>query len=396
MSKRSLLILDDDEAVGQTIQWIAETLDFYAEFVTNADDFFAKMKSLCPDFITIDLVMPGLDGVEIMRLLAETRCTARIVISSGMGHRVLDAAQRSAAEHGLQIAGVLPKPITRDALRALIGEGTQSVNPAAVQSRSTGGAAFEVTAAQLREALDRREFIVAYQPKVVCRSGVPAGFEALVRWNHPQRGVIPPDRFIPVAEQAGLIDELTTQVFDQAFAWFASAFPGGALTLSLNLSARSLVDLHLVEYLAQLCAQFHIAAGRIALELTESSAMVDSVVSLDLLTRLRVKGFHLSIDDFGTGFSSMLQLVRLPFSEIKVDKSFVLRARQSEESRSVIKSIVDLGHSLGLTVTAEGVEDQEALEYLNSIGCDLAQGYLFARPMPGDAAQAWTTQHLPL
>jgi EAL domain-containing protein (putative c-di-GMP-specific phosphodiesterase class I) len=117
--------------------------------------------------------------------------------------------------------------------------------------------------------------------------------------------------------------------------------------------------------------------------------MVDPVLSLDLITRLRVKGFQLSIDDFGTGFSSMVQLVRLPFSEIKVDKSFVMRAQQSQESRSVIKSIIDLGHSLDLLVVAEGVEDQATLEYLNSLSCDLAQGYFISRPMPSETAQNW-------
>jgi EAL domain-containing protein (putative c-di-GMP-specific phosphodiesterase class I) len=132
----------------------------------------------------------------------------------------------------------------------------------------------------------------------------------------------------------------------------------------------------------------------VVLELTESSAMVDSTLSLDLMTRFRVKGFHLSIDDFGTGYSSMVQLVRLPFSEIKVDKSFVMQAQQSQESRNVIKSIIDLGHSLGMLVTAEGVEDLDTLNYINSLGCDLAQGYLIAHPMLGDDARIWAERKI--
>jgi EAL domain-containing protein (putative c-di-GMP-specific phosphodiesterase class I) len=149
------------------------------------------------------------------------------------------------------------------------------------------------------------------------------------------------------------------------------------------------VDIHLADVLTSLCREYLVAPERVVLELTESSAMVDPILSLDLLTRLRVKGFQLSIDDFGTGYSSMVQLVRLPFSEIKVDRSFVMQAEQSQESRTVIKSIVDLGHSLGLVVTAEGVEDLSTLNYLNSLGCDLAQGYFIARPMAGEAARAW-------
>ena len=141
------------------------------------------------------------------------------------------------------------------------------------------------------------------------------------------------------------------------------------------------------------CVERNVAPRRLIFELTETSAMEDPVASLDLLTRMRMKEFQLSIDDFGTGYSSMLQLVRLPFSEIKVDKSFVMSARRSQESRTLIKSIVDLGHNLGLHVTAEGVEDQLAMDYLKSVGCDLAQGYLIARPMLGDEALAWANHY---
>jgi EAL domain-containing protein (putative c-di-GMP-specific phosphodiesterase class I)/ActR/RegA family two-component response regulator len=392
MPDKRILILDDDEAVAQTIQWIAEGLGFEAAFTTHPTDFFAKLESLCPDVITIDLAMPELDGVEIMHLLAERKCAARIVISSGMGTRVLDAAQRSASEHGLHIAGVIAKPISREALRALLCEQEPAAPLPPIAKLFTRRDPFEISRSALQNALDHHEFVVVYQPKIVCKFGDLAGFEVLARWQHPDRGMVMPDAFIPVAEEAGLIDALSAQVFNQSLDWFSRSFPQSQLTLSLNLSARSLVDLQLPDTLSTACSHFQIPTERIVLELTESSAMVDPVLSLDLLTRLRVKGFQLSIDDFGTGFSSMVQLVRLPFSEIKVDKSFVLRARNSQESRTVIKSVVDLGHSLGLIVVAEGVEDQETLDYLNTLGCDLAQGYHIARPMPADAAQSWADQ----
>jgi EAL domain-containing protein (putative c-di-GMP-specific phosphodiesterase class I) len=396
MTNRRILILDDDAAVGQTIQWIAESLGFEAEFVTRPEEFFQRLDRMFPDIITIDLAMPELDGVEIMRLLAERKSRAKIVISSGMGTRVLDAAQRSASEHGLSIAGVISKPISKEALRVLVGEGSECDQPPSTGAQFAHRDEFEVTRQDLQNALDRHEFVLAYQPKIECRSGVTAGFEALVRWRHPGGGIVMPDCFIPVAENTGLIDALTTQVFDQSLEWFAESFPQSKLMMSLNISAKSLVDLQLADNLSGLCQRFQIAKERIVLELTETSAMVDPILSLDLLTRLRVKGFHLSIDDFGTGFSSMVQLVRLPFSEIKVDKSFVMQAQQSSESRTVIKSIVDLGHSLGLLVTAEGVEDLYTLDYLNSLGCDLAQGYFIARPMWGEAARNWVEQKRPL
>jgi EAL domain-containing protein (putative c-di-GMP-specific phosphodiesterase class I)/FixJ family two-component response regulator len=391
MANRRILILDDEAAVGQTIQWIAESLGFDAEFVTHSGEFFDRLVDMCPDIVTIDLVMPELDGVEVMRLLAERKSRASIIISSGMGTRVLDAAQRSALEHGLSIAGVISKPISKAALRSLIGEESEYSQRVSTEKKSARNE-FEVTESDLRSALDRHEFVMAYQPKIECKSGATAGLEALVRWNHPDRGIVMPDYFIPIAERVGLIDALTSQIFDQSLKWFSISFADSPLKMSMNLSAKSLVDINLADGLSDLCHQNQVGPERVVLELTETSAMVDPILSLDLMTRFRVKGFQLSLDDFGTGYSSMVQLVRLPFSEIKVDKSFVVLAQQSRESRTVIKSIIDLGHSLGLAVTAEGVEDVETLNYLNSLGCDLAQGYFIARPMPGDAARNWVEQ----
>ena len=394
MPRRRILIFDDDPAVGQTIQWIAESLNFEAEFVTCGEDFFRKLEERCPEFITIDLVMPELDGVEVMRLLAERNCMAKIVISSGVGTRVLEAARRSALEHGLSIAGVLSKPTSKDGLQALIGDGIEDSKPESKATLSAIQKEFRVTRSDLLQALDRHEFAMVYQPKIECMTGTTAGFEALVRWNHPEHGIIFPDNFIPFAEETGLIDALTEQIFDQSLAWFSQSFPNSHMKLSLNISAKSLTDFHLVDSLSGLCREYLISPERIVLELTETSAMVDPIQSLDLMTRFRVKGFHLSIDDFGTGYSSMVQLVRMPFSEIKVDKSFVMHEHQSRESRSVIKSIIDLGHSLGLLVTAEGVDNIDTLTYLNSLSCDLAQGYYIARPMPGEAIQSWVELRL--
>jgi EAL domain-containing protein (putative c-di-GMP-specific phosphodiesterase class I)/FixJ family two-component response regulator len=389
MANRRILILDDDAAVGQTIQWIAESLSFEAEFVTRPEEFFLRLEQKIPDIITIDLVMPELDGVEIMRLLAERKTRAKIIISSGMGSRVLEAAQRSALEHGLSILGVISKPISREALHLLVGDGSECDQQPWVEEQSAYSEVFEITPQDLQNAIDRHEFVMAYQPKIECGSGATAGLEALVRWKHPDRGIVMPDDFIPVAENAGLIDALTAQVFDQSLEWFSQSFPQSNPKLSLNISAKSLVAIQMADNLSALCQRFQIDQESIVLELTETSAMVDPILSLDLLTRLRMKGFQLSIDDFGTGFSSMVQLVRLPFSEIKVDKSFVMQAQHSSESRSVIKSIVELGHSLGMLVTAEGVENLKTLDYLNSLGCDLAQGYFIARPMPGEVARKW-------
>jgi EAL domain-containing protein (putative c-di-GMP-specific phosphodiesterase class I) len=301
---------------------------------------------------------------------------------------VLDAAGRSAREHGLQFAGVLPKPFSGHDVRRLLD---RCLDVDAATSTAGSAEPFDdpdIDFEMLKDALEQRQFFLEYQPKVHCSDGSLAGVEALVRWRHPSRGVISPAVFIPLFEGSELTSRLTREIIDMALEWFAGLdCPSESetpITLSINISARSLEDEQLVERIAYQCRKHGLEHGRLIFELTETSAMQDPVRSLELLTRMRVNGFQLSLDDFGTGFSSMLQLVRLPFSEIKVDKSFVISAEFSEESRTVVQSIVELGKSLGLRVSAEGIETQWSLDFLRSIGCDYAQGYLISRPVSGE------------
>lgn len=388
-----LLILDDEPSIGELIQSVGERAGFEARSTTDPDEFFRIVEQWGPTHIVLDLVMPHMDGVEVLTQLARRGCDARIVISSGVGGRVLDAAGRAAREHGLDIVGILSKPFSVDALVGLLRKAPAKEDGRTAKRGAPADAAPDVTIAALRGAIERREIAAFYQPKVACRTGELAGFEALVRWWHPERGLMSPDRFIPLAESSGLVDALTEIVLAQALEWYRSSIPNGRqdsrTTVSVNLAARTLRDVTFVDRITEKCEAMGVAPGSLTFELTETGAMEDPVSSLSLLTRLRMKGFNLSIDDFGTGYSSMLQLVRLPFSEIKVDKSFVMTAMQSEESRAVVKSIVDLGHSLGLLATAEGVEDAQTLRFLEKIGCDLAQGYHIARPMAAEAMSAW-------
>lgn len=400
-----LLILDDDPLTGQTISNIAMLAGLDARYTDDPQEFFRQVKDWQPDFIALDLVMPRMDGVQVMVELARLNCQADIIISSGVGGRVLDAAARSATEHGLSIIGVLAKPFSPARLRELLKRKASApvVTAATPPVADNPVQSTKIPSHELADAIAHSEIYVVYQPKVNCRTGLLAGFEVLARWQHPIRGAIGPDVFIPLAEQSGLIDALTESVMLQALRWYA-ALPASLgddpeydylrrrareLTLSVNISASSLGHLDLFERLDDYCQSMGISPDLIIFELTETCAMEDPVSSLDILTRLRMKGFHLSIDDFGTGFSSMLQLARLPFSEIKIDKSFVMTAAASKESRTVIKTIIDLGHGLGLYTSAEGIESKETLEYLRAIGCDLAQGYAIARPMKGEDVLQW-------
>ncbi len=411
MNSQRLLILDDDPLAGQTIGNVAALAGYDVEVTSNHRDFFRLLEAWEPGIIALDLVMPEMDGVEVIAELGRRHCPARIIITSGVGGRVLDAAGRTAAERGLHITGVLPKPFAPATLRDLL---TKSV-PGAIEDRAADQGARREQAPELRQltprdleqAIANHDLYVCYQPKVSCKTGMLSGFEALARWKHPVRGVITPDEFIPLAETNGLIDALTIEVMTQAMQWYRgfrpklrqhgtihTGFPDpDKLSLSINISALSLSNTQIFDRLTVMCSEYDIEPENLIFELTETSAMEDPVSSLELLTRLRLRGFRLSIDDFGTGYSSMVQLVKLPFSEIKVDKSFVITARESEESRAVIKSVVSLGMSLGLIITAEGIEDEETQAFLRNIGCTLAQGYLFARPLNGDQVLPWLVSH---
>jgi diguanylate cyclase (GGDEF)-like protein/hemerythrin-like metal-binding protein len=401
-----LLVLDDDATIAATVAMIAESAGFEAVATTTPEEFFRVLEAWRPSHIALDLVMPEMDGVQVMTHLAALRCRAGIIITSGVGSRVLDAARRSAAEHGLRIVGTLPKPFTPAGLRALLLDSAPGTPTAAdtgvhrlVPARPSDS---EVGADELARAVAEQELFLVYQPQVDCGSGEVSGFEALVRWRHPRLGNVMPDRFIPIAERSGLIDVVTDRVVDLGLAWLSQAFPSHRaaapsegvqeaheVTLSINMSAASLGDRDFVDHLTAACARYGVEPERIIMEMTETSAMRDPVATLDQLTRMRMKGFQLSIDDFGTGFSSMLQLARLPFSELKVDKSFVMRAMQSMESRAVVRSVVELGRSFGLRTVAEGVEDAGTLEYLKGLGCELAQGYYIGRPMTDKDVTDW-------
>ncbi len=397
MPDHRLLILDDDPLIGETIGHIARSIGLEVRATTEARTFFETLDEWQPGQIALDLVMPDMDGVEVLVELARRQCQAGIIITSGVGSRVLDAAGRSAAEHGLNIVGVLSKPFATRELKSMLVTPGEPAAPAR-RPAETAAQDGEITAEELEQAIEHGELGLVYQPKIACQSGQLAGFEALVRWHSPVRGMVAPDCFVPLAERCGLMIRMTGVILDMALGWFSRArhslstaddATGPLITLSINLSARSMDDERFVDRVSGQCRELGIPPEELIFELTETSAMEDPVASLDMLTRIRMKGFQLSIDDFGTGYSSMLQLVRLPFSEIKIDKSFVASATSSEESRAVTRSIVELGHSLGLRATAEGVEDAATLAFLAEIGCDLAQGYYISRPIPASEAEAW-------
>jgi diguanylate cyclase (GGDEF)-like protein len=249
---------------------------------------------------------------------------------------------------------------------------------------------------ELHQALERREFVLHFQPKVDLRTGEMRSVEALVRWQHPERGLLSPAAFIPLAEHTGLMKRLTLYVLDAALkqnrAW---ADNGIDVAIAVNLGTRNLVDSQFAGDLALLLEKWHVVPKALELEISENAAMVDPHRFLATCARLRALGTRLSLDDFGTGYSSLAQIRRLPVDEIKIDRSFVLGMLRNESDAIIVRSTIELGRDLGLDVVAEGVETKEASDRLQEMGCELAQGYYFSRPMPAADLGPWLDRAQP-
>jgi EAL domain-containing protein (putative c-di-GMP-specific phosphodiesterase class I) len=244
---------------------------------------------------------------------------------------------------------------------------------------------------ELRSALDRDEFVVYYQPQIDIATGRAIGVEALVRWQHPTRGLIFPDSFICHLEKFGLIDELGWVIANRAMSETAQFTNdnGNAFMLSLNASVNSLFDLNFPDILESIAAKHRLSPATVTIEITETCEIKELSKALDVLTRLRIKRFKLAIDDFGTGYAMMQQFKIIPATELKIDRSFIEGMIGDDSSRIMVQKTIEMGHELGMQVVAEGVETQEQLDLLRTSGCDSVQGYLYTRPIPAREMVSW-------
>jgi EAL domain-containing protein (putative c-di-GMP-specific phosphodiesterase class I) len=243
---------------------------------------------------------------------------------------------------------------------------------------------------ELRKALEANEVVLHYQPKIDLETGKVVGAEALVRWQHPARGLIPPADFVPMAERTGLIRPLSRYVLDLALAQCREWRDAGlGLKVSVNLSARNLLDPHLPDDVSGLLAKWSVPAAFLELEITESTIMVDPKRAMEVLRRLHTMGIALSIDDFGTGYSSLAYLKELPVNELKIDRTFVQNMASNRGDAFIVRSTIDLAHNLRLQVVAEGVEDESTMDELTKLGCNIAQGFHIGRPVPPQEFAEW-------
>ncbi|MGD8809822.1 MAG: EAL domain-containing response regulator [Gammaproteobacteria bacterium] len=373
MSEKSVMCaFAGDVTTLHAVSAIAEKAGYIVHATTLPEELLDRLPELGPAVVVVDLQMPGMDGIDVMRELADRDVDAGLILLSATGERDLASAQGYGLAHGLNVIATVPQPFdSEDLLDRLI----------ALQSASA-----ELSSRDIENAIRRDELIVHYQPMIERNAdgtwGISA-MEALLRWQHPFKGMIYPQKFLAMAEESGLGGALTDLVVEQGLKelrhWQRS---GLDLGLRINISAGLIQDPTFPDRLEAALDEHEVEPASLTLELAETAMIRHNREVFDVMTRLRIRNVNLAIDDFGVGYSSLTQLFAMPFNEMKIDNFLVGRVPESKEASMMVTALVDLAHKLGLTVCAEGVETEQALNFLASIGCDAAQGYFVSYPIP--------------
>jgi len=386
-----ILIVDDDSFMLKLLARMLESLGFSE--VIACDGGLIGLQQLAAgapavDVVFLDINMPGMDGIEFIRRLVECRYSGSIVLVSGENSRILDSVEKLVQVHQLWLLGSLQKPVARGAVADLM----KQLRPNAPAQGAASAEKCPYAVEQLRSAVANGELICHYQPKVSMKTGEVVGAESLVRWQPPQGALIFPQQFIPLAEEHGLMSRITHAVLSsamkQAKLWRRR---GRNLSIAVNVSMSDLAALDFPDTAAAMAHAIGIEPSAITFEVTESQVMKQLSTVLDVLSRLQLKRFKLSIDDFGTGHSSLAQLRDLPFDELKIDRGFVHGASSNSTVRAICSASLRMAQQLGLQVVAEGIEQAQDWVLLRDLGCDLGQGYLIARPMPVTDLDQWVT-----
>lgn len=347
-----------------------------------------RTPTIQPAIMLVDLHMPGMDGIELIQELATVNPQISVLIVSGADNKLLETLGSLVGACKMSMLGALPKPLNGKSLLHSLQRYEFNSQP-----RMQSYPACNVTALDLKRAIRLGQIQPYYQPKISLKHAQVAGFEALARWRDPAKGMIPTAEFIELASENDLLKDLTLSMLDSVLADMSAwnrlnIFP----MISLNIAVTLLEDRTFANQIIRCVKNANVSPSKILLEITESALMKDQAVALATIGRLKLQGFGFSIDDYGTGFSSMQQLSRIAFDELKIDRSFVNRAIDSEHMRNILRSAVEIGQRLDLTTVAEGVETIDELNLLKEMGCDEIQGYLFSRPMPACDVLPWLNE----
>ncbi|CAB4847213.1 unannotated protein [freshwater metagenome] len=373
-----LLVVDDEPSICELIGDVATVVGFDVETASTANEIDTRLGN-GHDVVFLDLHLGGRDGISVMKTLAARSPGARVVLVSGASDRIIASADRVGEMYGLEVLGTCQKPFSLKQMRSLL----EDCRVSAMEPQLAGQ-----TRPSLRDLMSDlvvADLTMAYQPVVRLSDGAVVGAEALVRWSHPEFGSVSPADFVPHLERMGRSRELLTHVASEVARERAEVASLAALDdLAINVSARDLSLSDTPDILREILTETA-PASNWTLELTESAAIGAAVSALDVMTRLSLMYFSLAIDDFGTGSSTLERLRWYPFTTLKIDQSFITaNSIQSADDWIIVESAVDMGHRLGLAITAEGVEDAPVLARLKELGCDRAQGYLVSRPVPAE------------
>lgn len=387
LSELSCLIVDDDNFMLMALSKLLKAMG--AAHVATCDNAQDALKHVANrnnqfDVIITDLNMPHMDGIQLLRHLSSLGMNFGVILVSGEDPRLLESVKSLGEQQKLSILGTINKPVRRDQLEQLLSDYQPQT------SQAPQGPASMVFAAELQSAIANEEISIHFQPQVSLDDNRIVGVEALARWTHPDKGNIPPSIFIGIAEKHDMIHDLTHIVLQKSITEASRLRNlGFNITVSINFSAQVLSTLELPEILTETLSSSGLEPYHIIIEVTESSLADDMKIMLDILTRMRLKGFGLSIDDFGTGFSSLEQLRQIPFTELKIDRSFVHQASHNQASQAILESSIALAKKLQIKSVAEGVETQEDWDMVKGLGCDYLQGYYTAKPMPPEDFISW-------
>lgn len=365
-----------------------------AQLVTEAENGRIALDMLSDesrriDISFIDLNMPGMDGIELIRHLANRDHQGAIVLTSALGSALLFSVETMSKAYGIKLLGTFEKPATPEILQEMISRYRPGEQRIGKQANPLPAFTLE----QILHGLENGQFEPFFQPKVELTTGKVKAVEAFARWRHPQHGLVMPAAFIPVLEAGGHMEQLTWVIIrncvETCRAWHER---GLMLSVSINLAAASLAEPGLTERILALLNEKGIEPSYITFEITELMAMTDSPICLENLARMRMRGFGLSVDDYGTARSNMQQLLRIPFLDLKIDRSFVAGAGTNEHMRLALSSSLDLARKLHRNSAAVGVETREDWDLLRDLGCTYAQGYYIAKPMEREAVPGWVEE----
>jgi EAL domain-containing protein (putative c-di-GMP-specific phosphodiesterase class I)/ActR/RegA family two-component response regulator len=381
LAHKRLLVVDDERVQRMLVTRTVAPMGYTVDDASNLAEATAHLVEHSYDAVVLDLSLGETEGISLLRALCEGKGDPILIFLSRLDERVIAASLRLASGMGLRVAGMLQKPASPVALRAMLRDAP------ARQTKAAGPDQCPPSVAELANALQHGIIVPHFQPQVSLRDGRVVGVEALARWPRQQADGqmgdgYTPEVFVPIAEQSSLIIPLTFQIMRaslQACGRWRTRHP--ECRVSVNISPLVLAEPSLPDEVERLLLETGVGPGALIAEITESTVIGNPLLAAEVLTRLRIKGIEISIDDFGTGHSSLLTLLRLPFSELKIDRSFISLCESDAEAWKIVRATTSMARELGLRVVAEGIETEAVAMLLRQIGCEVGQGWHFARAM---------------